>query len=96
MEIDAMFFLQNSERETLAVHIEMKRDWEALSTGQGEAYRPRAECYRDRRRARKAILEQDHFVTVLFCGIGSDIALAKHFDRVIPHDNACSAFPGYP
>jgi hypothetical protein len=97
MEIDAMFFLQNSKRETLAVHIEMKRHREALSIGQAEAYRPRAQCYRDQRRVRKTILEHDHFITVLFCGIGTDIVLAKrYFDRVITHDKAWNAFPGYP
>jgi hypothetical protein len=74
MEVDAMFFLQNPGRRTMAVHIEMKRDHEPLSIGQAEAYRPRAECYRDGRRERKTLLEHDHFVTVLFCGTGTDIA----------------------
>jgi hypothetical protein len=73
MEIDAMFFLQNAEGKTLAVHVEMKRDREPLSIGQAEAYRPRAECYRDQRRVRKGLLPHDHFMTVLFCGTGTDI-----------------------
>jgi hypothetical protein len=97
MEIDAMFFLRNAEGKTMAVHIEMKRDREDLSIGQAEAYRPRAACYRDQRRVRKTLLAHDHFVTVLFCGIGTDIPLVeRHFDRVILHDNARNVFPGYP
>jgi hypothetical protein len=75
----------------------MKRDYESLSIGQAEAYRPRAACYRDRRRARKSLLEHDHFVTVLFCGVGTDIPLAKrYFDNVILHDDARNVFTGYP
>jgi hypothetical protein len=97
MEIDAIFFLQNVEGKTMALHIEMKRDREPLSIGQAEAYRPRAACFRDQRRVRKTLLAHDHFVTVLFCGIGTDIPLVKrYFDRVILHDTARSVFPGYP
>jgi hypothetical protein len=97
MEVDAIFFLRNAEGETIAVHIEMKRDRERLSIGQAEAYRPRAACYRDQRRARKGVLPHDHFITVLFCGIGTDIPLVKrYFDRVIPHDRARDVFSAYP
>jgi hypothetical protein len=97
MEIDAMFFLQNAGGKTLAVHVEMKRDGEPLSIGQAEAYRPRAECYRDQRRARKGLLPHDHFTTVLFCGVGTDIPLVgRYFDRVILHDSARNMFPEYP
>jgi hypothetical protein len=97
MEIDAMFFLRNAEGKTMAVHIEMKRDRERLSIGQAEAYRPRAACFRDERRVRKTLLAHDHFVTVLFCGIGTDIPLVKrYFNRVILHDTARNVFPGYP
>jgi hypothetical protein len=97
MEIDAMFFLQNAEGQTMAVHIEMKRDHEPLSIGQAEAYRPRAECYRDRRRVRNGLLTHDHFITVLFCGVGTDIPLVEqHFDRVILHESARNIFPEYP
>ena len=97
MEIDAIFFLRNAKGKTMAIHIEMKRDRESLSVGQAEAYRPRAACYRDRRRLRKALLEHDHFVTVLFGGVGTDIPSAKqYFDRVILHADARNAFPGYP
>jgi hypothetical protein len=97
MEIDAIFFLRNAELKTLAVHIEMKRDGEGLSIGQAEAYRPRAACYRDKRRVRKTLLAHDHFITVLFCGIGSDIPLAEqHFDSVILHESARKVFPKYP
>jgi len=97
MEIDAMFFLRNAEGTTLAMHIEMKRDGESLSTGQAEAYRPRAACYRDQRRARKGVLPHHHFITVLFCGIGTDIPLAeRYFDRVILHECARNIFPEYP
>lgn len=97
MEIDAMFFLRNVAGKTMAVHIEMKRDREPLSIGQAEAYRPRAACFRDRRRVRKTLLTHDHFVTVLFCGIGTDIPLVgQYFDRVISHDAARNVFPSYP
>jgi hypothetical protein len=97
MEIDAIFFLQNATGETLAAHIEMKRDHERLSIGQAEAYRPRAACYRDQRRTRKGVLPHDHFITVLLCGIGTDIPLAqRYFDRVILHENAQTEFPEYP
>jgi len=97
MEIDAMFFLKNAEGKTLAIHIEMKRDREFLSIGQAEAYRPRAACYRDQRRMRKGLLAHDHFVTVLFCGIGTDIPwIERHFDRVILHESARDMFPDYP
>jgi hypothetical protein len=97
MEIDALFFLENSEGTRLAVHVEMKRDGEPLSIGQAEAYRPRAECYRDQRRVRKGVLRHDHFVAVLFCGAQTDISLVEqHFDRVILHDSARDVFPGYP
>ena len=97
MEIDAMFFLRNADGKTMAMHVEMKRDRESLSTGQAEAYRPRAACFRDQRRVRKTLLAHDHFVTVLFCGIGTDIRLVKrYFDRVILHESARSMFPGYP
>jgi hypothetical protein len=97
MEIDALFFLENSEGKRLAVHVEMKRDGEALSIGQAEAYRPRAECYRDQRRVRKGVLRHDHFIAVLFCGTQTDTQLVKqYFDRVILHDSARNAFPGYP
>jgi hypothetical protein len=97
MEIDAMFFLQSLEGQTLAVHVEMKRDREPLSIGQAEAYRPRAACYRDQRRVRKEVLPHDRFLTVLFCGTGTDIALVEqHFDRVILHDSARAMFPEYP
>lgn len=92
-----MFFLQNLEGKTLAVHVEMKRDREALSLGQAEAYRPRAACYRDQRRERKGLLPHDHFMTVLFCGTGTDIpAVEPYFDRVILHESARNLFPGYP
>jgi hypothetical protein len=97
MEIDAMFFLRNAEGKTLAVHIEMKRDRESLSIGQAEAYRPRAACFRDQRRVRSTLLPHDEFVTVLFCGVGTDIPLVeRYFDRVILHDSARNVFPGYP
>jgi hypothetical protein len=97
MEIDAMFFLRNSVGETMALHIEMKRDRESLSIGQAEAYRPRAACFRDRRRARKTLLAHDHFITVLFCGVGTDIpSVERHFDRVILHERARNVFPKYP
>ena len=97
MEIDAMFFLRNAQRKTLAIHIEMKRDYERLSIGQAEAYRPRAACYRDERRMRKGLLAHDHFVTVLFCGGGTEMRLVEqYFDRVISHDEARNVFPGYP
>jgi hypothetical protein len=97
MEIDAMFFFRNAEGRTLAIHVEMKRDRQAFSVGQAEAYRPRAACYRDRRRVRKSVLDHDDFVTVLFCGAGTDVPEAgRHFDRVISHESARSAIPGYP
>jgi hypothetical protein len=97
MEIDAMFFPRNSVGETLALHIEMKRDREPLSIGQAEAYRPRAECFRDRRRVRKTLLAHDHFITVLFCGVGTNIpSVERHFDRVILHERARNVFPKYP
>lgn len=96
MEIDAMFFL-HSTGKTLAIHVEMKRDGEALRHGQAEAYRPRAACYRDQRRVRAGVLPHDHFVTVLFCGRGTDISEAEHyFDRVITHESARTIFPDYP
>ena len=92
-----MFFLRNAQRKTLAIHIEMKRDYERLSIGQAEAYRPRAACYRDERRMRKGLLAHDHFVTVLFCGGGTEMRLVEqYFDRVISHDEARNVFPGYP
>jgi hypothetical protein len=97
MEIDAMFFLRNAAGKTIAVHVEMKRDRELLSIGQAEAYRPRAACFRDQRRVRKTLLSHDHFVTVLFCGVGTDVPLVEqYFDRVILHENARNVFPGYP
>jgi hypothetical protein len=97
IEIDAIFFLRNAKRNTLAMHIEMKRDDERFSPGQAEAYKPRAACYRDQRRLRKGVLAHDHFITVLFCGIGTDIPFVKqHFDRVILHQEAKSEFPEYP
>jgi hypothetical protein len=97
MEIDAIFFLQSKERKVIAVHIEMKRDREALSIGQADAYRPRAACYPDRRRIRESVLAHDDFVTVIFCGMGTDIPLVQqHFDRVILHVEARKIFPAYP
>ena len=97
MEIDALFFLRSSLGKTLAIHIEMKRDNEQLSHGQADAYRPRAACYRDGRRTRKGLLKHDDFVTVLFCGKGTDMEFAKrHFDRVILHTSAGDEFPDYP
>jgi hypothetical protein len=97
MEIDAIFFLRNGAGKTMAIHIEIKRDYEPLSLGQAEAYRPRAACYRDQRRVRRGILAHDHFVTVLVCGNGPDVHSAeRHFDRVISHANAREMFPGYP
>jgi hypothetical protein len=97
MEIDAMFFLQNIEGKRIAIHIEMKRDRESLSFGQPEAYRPRARCFRDQGRTRKGLLPHHDFVTVLFCGIGTDIPLMhRYFDRVISHERACGMFPNYP
>ena len=92
-----MFFLQSTEGKRLAVHIEMKRDRESLSIGQAEAYRPRAACFRDQRRERKTLLSHDHFITVIFCGIGTDIPLIeRYFDRVILHEDARNFFPEYP
>ncbi|HMM88536.1 hypothetical protein [Bradyrhizobium sp.] len=97
MEIDAIFFLRNSAGRKIALHIEMKRNREPLSIGQAEAYQPRAACFRDQRRARKTLLTHDDFVTVLFCGIGTDIRLVeRHFDRVILHEHAQNVFPEYP
>lgn len=97
IEIDALFFLQNAEGKTLAVHIEMKRDRENLSPGQAEGYRPRAACYRDEGRERKGVLPHNDFIVILFCGTGTDIASAKqHFDRVILHDEARKIFYRYP
>lgn len=97
MEIDALFFLQNPEGKTIAVHVEMKRAKETLSFGQAEAYRLRADCYRDERRLRKGVLAHDDFIVILFCGTETDIASAKHhFDHVILHDQARKMFPGYP
>lgn len=97
MEIDAMFFLKNAKEKTIAIHIEMKRDREALSVGQAEAYRPRAACYRDQRRVREKVFPHEDFLTVLFCGDGIDIEyVTQHFDRVILHADARGVFPGYP
>ncbi|MGA7674931.1 MAG: hypothetical protein WCA78_07755 [Rhizomicrobium sp.] len=97
MEIDAIFFLRSTEGKTIAIHIEMKRDNEPLLHGQAEAYRPRAACYRDQRRVRKTLLEHDHFIAVIFCGIGTDIPFVeRHFDRVVTHESARNAFPEYP
>lgn len=97
MEIDAIFFLRNTSGQRLAVHVEMKRNREALSLGQAEAYRPRAACYRDGRRLRSKVLEHEHFVTVLFCGHGTDLAeVGLHFDRVITHSMAQEVFADYP
>ena len=97
MEIDALFFLRRAEGKTLAIHVEIKRDGEPLSVGQAEAYRPRAACYRDRRRIRNGVLPHDHYIAVLFCGTGTDIAVAqRHFDRVIMHDSARAIFSAYP
>jgi hypothetical protein len=97
MEIDAMFFLRSSFGKTLAIHVEMKRDNEPLSHGQADAYSPRAACYRDERRTRKGLLKHDDFMTVLFCGISTNIQLIKrHFDRVIFHPDAQGVFPDYP
>ena len=97
MEIDALFFLENSEGKRLAIHLEMKRNGEALSLGQAEAYGPRARCYRDQRRVRKGVLRHDHFMTVLFCGASTDVAtVGLYFNRVILHEDARIAFPGYP
>lgn len=97
MEVDAIFFLESAEKNTLAVHVEMKLDREKLSVGQAEAYRPRAACFRDQRRERKTLLPHHHFVTVLFCGLGTvDTEVRKHFDRLIEHDAARKIFPGYP
>jgi hypothetical protein len=97
MEIDAMFFLRNVDSQTLAIHVEMKRDREPLSLGQAEAYRPRAACYRDQRRERKGLLPHDHFITVLFCGRGTDVSANEpFFDRVILHESARAIFPDYP
>jgi hypothetical protein len=74
----------------------MKRDGEALSIGQAEAYRPRAACYRDQRRVRDKVLAHNDFLTVLFCGRGTDLQFAEqHFDRVILHEKARNNFPGY-
>lgn len=62
-----------------------------------EAYRPRAECYRDQRRVRKGILLHEHFMTVLFCGAETDIPFVeRYFDRIILHDSARDMFPEYP
>ncbi len=97
MEIDAIFFLRDAEGKTLAIHIEMKRDGEPLKFGQSEAYRPRAECYRDQRRIRETLLAHNYFIAVLFHGTGTDIPLAKsHFDSVISHECARNIFPQYP
>ena len=97
MEIDAIFFLQNELGRRLAIHLEMKRDREALSHGQDAAYKPRAECYRDQRRRRPAILPHDDYLTVLICGYGTNIEVAhEHFDRVILHEDARKVFLGYP
>jgi hypothetical protein len=97
MEIDAMFFLRSSHGDTMAIHIEMKMDNESLLFGQAEAYCPRAACYRDQGRVRKGLLAHDHYITVLFCGIGTNIPLVeRYFDRVILHESARKIFPGYP
>lgn len=97
MEIDAMFFLTNSQGNILALHVEMKRDGEAFSIGQAEAYMPRAECFRDERRVRKSLMRHDHFLTVLFHGYGTDLPFVqKYFDRVIDHNSARRVFQNYP
>jgi hypothetical protein len=97
MEIDAMFFLKNPAGKILAIHLEMKRDHEQFTHGQAEAYLPRAACYREQRRERKGLLAHDDFLAVLFCGAGTDLALAKrHFSRVVLHSEASRRFPGYP
>ncbi len=95
MEVDAIFLIRNALRKTLAIHIEMKR--EGLSLGQAEAYRPRAACFRDQGRVRHTSLPHDDFVTVLFCGVETDIPAAeRYFDHVITHDTARSKFSKYP
>jgi len=92
-----MFFLRNLSGKTLAMHVELKRDREPLSIGQAEAYGPRAACYRDKRRIRKGLLAHDDFITVLFCGSGTDIPVVeRHFDRVILHAHARNVFDNYP
>jgi hypothetical protein len=97
MEVDGLFFLRNAHGKTIALHVEMKPDNDAFRTGQAEAYRPRATCYRDQRRRRKGVLPHDHFITILIYGTGTDIEFAKqHFDRLISHDTARKVFPGYP
>jgi hypothetical protein len=97
VEIDALFFLQNAEGRTLAMHLEMKRDHEALSKGQAESYRIRAACCRDKHFVRKGVLDHDHFITVLFYGSGTDTKKVEpHFDRVISHQEAREYVPNYP
>lgn len=97
MEIDALFFLRNPADEVLALHVEVKRRNEAFSIGQAEAYRLRAECYRDGRRARKGVLKHQHFATLLFCDDATDLdEAARHFDRIITHEMAWPILRGYP
>ncbi|WP_148912561.1 hypothetical protein [Maritimibacter alkaliphilus] len=97
IETDMMIFLENSGGRRLGIHIEMKRDGEALSPGQAETYPRRAACWASPATRPRRVLPHHEWMTAIFCGdreIGSP-ALSP-FMRQIGHSEAGRILPEYP
>ncbi|WP_426435900.1 hypothetical protein [Bradyrhizobium genosp. P] len=97
LESDAIFFLRNSSKKVLAVHVEFKHAGEAFGFGQPEAYLLRAECFARTYSARPTINPHSDWTTVIVCG--EDALLDERtscFQRIITHDQAAVVIPGYP
>lgn len=97
LESDAIFFLENSRKRVLAIHVEFKHSREAFGYGQPECYPLRAACFLSTYRERPTLNAHDDWITVLFCGSETmrDPRIS-HFQRVITHQQAVNMLASYP
>lgn len=92
LESDAVFYLRNTHRRTLALHIEFKHRGEPLRYGQSEGYALRAECFRSHfHHSHPYSLPHDDWTTIIFCDEGFLVdQRVTHFQHAISHQAAAS------
>jgi hypothetical protein len=96
-EVDAMLFLEAATGRRLAIHIEFKRENEALTVEQAEAYPARAAYFAERAHCPPQIPVHDEWMTLLFCAEKDrKNPAAAIFDRAISHAEAAQVIADYP
>lgn len=97
IETDAIFFLRNSARRVLALHLEFKHARERFGLGQREAYSRRARCFQETYASRPSLIPHDDWTTILICDEQSATEETRSFfHRVITHSQAAGMIKDYP